>query len=440
MIPNTVASTTATPTTRRRWGIAWLLSLGVLVNYLDRVNISVAQQALHHSFGISTVSFGYLLGAYSWTYALLQLPSGVLLDKLGLRRVGIVSAFIWSAACFAGAAAIGTVSLFASRLLLGVGEAPTFPLSAKAVGEWFPEQERSLPTAMFDSAAKFSPAIGVPLMGLILFHFGWRESFVFTGALSFIFFLLFYFLYRNPADDPHVSASERAYIGTKNSNTTESCAEDTTTTPPASLGYLMRQKKIIGLCLGFAAYNYSFYLMLTWLPSYLFTGLRMSAMHSVLAASIPWFFAGVVELIVGGWLVDALIRRGRDASRVRQVALILGMVCGLGIAGPAVTHRPVLVILSLSIGLAGLCTAAPVGWSIPALLAPPNSTGRVGGVLNQANQFAAISAPVLTGYLTAWTHNFRAAFAVAGFILLVGIAGYVLLLGRIERLPAPPAS
>ncbi|HEX4022796.1 MAG TPA: MFS transporter [Acidobacteriaceae bacterium] len=432
MNPEALAAPLGPPATHRRWGIAWLLGLGVLINYLDRVNISVAQQALHHSFGISTVTYGYLLGAYSWTYALLQLPSGVLLDKFGLRRVGVASAFLWSAACFAGAAAIGTVSLFLSRLVLGVGEASTFPLNAKAVGEWFPEHERSLPTAMFDGAAKFSPAIGVPVMGLLLLHFGWRFTFVFTGAISLVFFLLFFLLYRNPADDPHLSASERAYIEADLPH-----AEAKEQAASASLGYLMRQKKILGLCIGFAAYNYSFYLMLTWLPSYLATGLHMTAVHAVLAASIPWFFAGTVELLLGGWLVDALIRRGHDSSRVRQTTLVLGMVCGLGIVGPALTHSPALVLLAFSIGLGGLSVAAPVGWSIPALLAPPNSTGRVGGILNFANQASAISAPVITGYLTAWTHGFAAAFLVAGFVLLVGIAGYVLLLGRIERVPTP---
>ena len=166
---------------RSRWRIAWLLALGMMVSYLDRVNISVGQQALHRDFGLTTVAFGYLLGAYSWTYAILQLPSGVLLDRFGLRRVGMVSSFIWSAATFATAAAQGTVGLFSSRLLLGVGESPIFPLSAAAVARWFPEKERGLPTAMFDAAAKFSPAIGIPFVGLLLIHFGWRFSFAFTG-------------------------------------------------------------------------------------------------------------------------------------------------------------------------------------------------------------------------------------------------------------------
>src|SRR5271168_3000066 len=153
---------------RKRWSIALLLGFGVLVNYFDRVNLSVSQDALHQSFGISTVTFGYLLSAYSWSYALLQLPSGLLLDRFGVRLVGRISTLLWSVASFAAAVSTGIGGFIAARLLLGVGEAPTFPANAKAIGYWFPTAERSLATAIFDAAAKFAPAIGVPLIGILL--------------------------------------------------------------------------------------------------------------------------------------------------------------------------------------------------------------------------------------------------------------------------------
>ena len=137
---------------RRRWGIALLLGFGVLVNYFDRVNLSVSQAALTETFGISAVTFGYLSSFYNWSYAALQLPCGLLLDRFGVRLVGRVSTVIWSLASFAAAIATRMEGLFAARFLLGIGEAPTFPANAKAVGYWFPQQERSLAMAMFDSA------------------------------------------------------------------------------------------------------------------------------------------------------------------------------------------------------------------------------------------------------------------------------------------------
>ena len=150
---------------RRSWHIAFLLGLGVLVNYFDRVNLSVSHESLIAAFGISNIAFGYLSSAYNWTYALCQLPVGVLLDKFGVRRVGRISTFIWSVASFCASVAPGIPSLFAARFLLGVGEAPTFPANAKAIGLWFPAAKRGFATAIFDSAAKFSSVLGVPLSG-----------------------------------------------------------------------------------------------------------------------------------------------------------------------------------------------------------------------------------------------------------------------------------
>src|SRR6266496_4026224 len=232
---------------RRRWAISLLLGFGVLVNYFDRVNLSVSRDALQASFGISAVMFGYLSSAYNWTYALLQLPSGLLLDRFGVRRVGIISTMIWSIASFAAAISTGIGSLFGARFLLGIGEAPTFPGNAKAVGYWFPKQERSLATAIFDSTAKFSSAIGVPILGMLLLHFGWRWNFAATGIISLVYFALFYAYYKNPSQDRRLSEAEREYIrvgGAQPEDKARAAAG-------APLGYLLLQPKVLGLAMGF---------------------------------------------------------------------------------------------------------------------------------------------------------------------------------------------
>ncbi|ADV81890.1 MFS transporter [Terriglobus saanensis] len=409
---------------RRRWRIAWLLGLGVLVNYFDRVNLSVSHEALYTTFGISTVTFGYLSGAYNWTYAMCQLPVGVILDRFGIKRVGRVSSFLWSLASFGAATTPGIGGFFAARFLLGVGEAPTFPANAKAIGKWFPKSERSFATAIFDAAAKFASAIGVPVIGLILLKVGWRWSFALTGVVSVLYFGLFWLVYRDPEDDPKLTNVERDYI-----------ADDvpiTAVEERASLGALLRQRKVIAMVLGFGSYNYVFYLLLTWLPTYLSSALHIDLMHSFLYTGVPWLFATVTDLIVGGWLVDALIRRGWDANRVRKVILIGGTACGLGILGAAYAHTPMRALIWISISIGGLAAAAPVGWSMPSLIAPKGSVGTVGGIVNLSNQISGISAPIITGYLVAARHNFAWAFGVSAVYLLIGIAAYLFLLGRIE--------
>ncbi len=418
---------------RHRWGIALLLGFGVLVNYFDRVNLSVSRDALQDAFGISAVMFGYLSSAYNWTYALLQLPSGLLLDRFGVRCVGIVSTIIWSVASFAAAISGGIGALFASRLLLGIGEAPTFPAYAKATGYGFPKDERSLATAMFDAAAKVSSAIGIPVLGLVLLHFGWRWNFVATGLISVGFFVLFNAYYRNPSEDKLLSSAEREYIARGGAQ-----PEDRVRAAKgAPLAYLLRQHRVWGLALGFASYNYSFYLLLTWLPSYLSTVHHVDLLHSALYTSVPWLIATAMDLVVGGWLVDALIQRGWNPVRVRQVVLIGGTALGLGVLGAANANSAVSALFWISVALGGLSAASPVGWSIPSLIAPKESVGTVGGILNFCNQLSGIAAPIVTGYVVQATHSFFWAFAAAGIFLLIGIAGYVFLLGSMEPVPEP---
>ncbi len=431
-MPSTVSAIDI-PADRYRWTIGVLLGIGVLVNYFDRVNLSVSHAALVHDFGISPATFGQLSAAYSWTYAMCQVPTGVLLDRFGVRRISLASIAVWAVASLAAAVSPGVLLFFAARLLLGVGEAPTFPANAKAVGAWFPLAERSLATAIFDSAAKFANAVGVPLLGLLLLRVGWRMSFGFTAALSLGYMLLFAVLYREPLRRFSLSSANAGPAPD------QSAAE-----PPGqttwTLGQLLAQRKVLGLAIGFGSYNYVFYLLLTWLPTYLQQALHLSSQKSFLYTGAPWLVATAADLLLGGVLVDALIRRGADSSRVRQTALLVGMVCGLGILGGAFAHSVVGALVPISIAIGGLAAAAPVCWSIPALLVPNSSTGRVGSIINFASQLSAIAAPIVTGYCVQRTGNFQLAFFVAAGYLLLGIVAYVVLLGRIEPIAPLPSA
>jgi MFS family permease len=147
--------------------------------------------------------------------------------------------------------------------------------------------------------------------------------------------------------------------------------------------------------------------------------------------------AAVTDLVIGGWLVDALIQRGWNAVRVRQIVLIGGMSLGLGILGAANAHGTAAALCWISVSIGGLSAAAPVGWSIPSLLAPRESVGTLGGIMNFCTQLSAIAAPIATGYVAQATHSFFWAFAVAGAFLLLGIAGYIFLLGPMNPVPEP---
>ena len=421
------------PIPRLRWRIGGLIGAGVLINYFDRISLSVAGPQLQQSMGLTPSDLGLLFSAFFWSYAMLQIPAGLILDRFGVTRVGRWGAFLWGVASTITACAGGFAGIFIARMLLGIAEAPSFPANAKATGYWFPRTERALSTALFDAAAKFSNVIGVPLIALAVVNLGWRWGFGLVAAMSFAYFIAFYLIYQDPSRHPTLTREEHRYI-TDNGATPEG---QQSANPAGMLAYLLRSRKIWGLSIGFAAYGYCFYLFLTWLPGYLVQTMHMSILKSASFAAIPWLCATVSDLVVGGWLIDHLIQRGLDETRVRKGVLLSGMFCGLAVFGATTTTDPVYAILWISIALSGLAAAAPVGWSLPSLIAPRGGVGTVGGILNFTNNMMGAVAPIVTGYIVGSTQSFSNAFMVAGVVLIIGMISFVFLLGKIENLPEP---
>jgi MFS family permease len=411
-----------------------LLGSGVLVSFLDRVSLSAAAPQLARELSLGPAELGILFSSFLWCYALLQVPIGVVVDRLGVTRVGRWGAFLWSAASLATAFAGGFAGILAARIVLGIAEAPSFPAVSKATGHWFPRRERARATSIFDASAKFSNVIGVPLVAFVVVRFGWRWGFGVTSAISFAYFVAFYLLYRDPSSDARLTREEHGYI-LSGGSVPEGPSDSGTV---QMLGYLLGQPKVWGLAIGFGAYGYSFYLFLTWLPEYLVSTHGMTLLRSAGYTATPWAFATLTDLAVGGWLVDALIARGADETRTRKAVLVTGMLFGLAIVGATRTNDPVWATLWISISLGGLAAAAPVGWSIPSLIGPKGGVGAVGGIMNFAVNLMGIAAPIVTGLIVRQTHSFTDAFLAAAAILVVGAASFTFLLGKIETLPGPP--
>src|SRR5258708_1606933 len=418
---------------KHRWTIGLLLGGGILVSYFDRINLSVASPQLQQEFGLSPAEMGLLFSAFFWTYALLQIPVGMILDRFGVKTIGRWGAFLWGLASTITSFATGFQSVLTARALLGLAEAPGFPVSSKATGYWFPRKERAMATAIFDAAAKFSNVIGVPLVAFAVVKWGWRWGFGLTAVLSFIYFSFFYLFYRNPSQDTRLTEIEYRYMKDRGGVPEERSSGSVL----GMLSYLLKQSKRWGLLLGFAAYGYVFYLFLTWLPGYLVQTMHMSIIQSAGYATIPLPVATITDLIAGGWLIDHLIAKGKDETTVRKTVLVTGMLLGLAVVGATLTHRPGWAILWISISLGGLAAAAPVGWSLPSLIAPKGGVGTVGGIINFANNMMGAAAPVVTGFIVHTTHSFTKAFLVAGAILGAGIISFVFLMGKIEPISEP---
>ena len=429
------AAGTLRPRGHVRWTIAILLFCGVVINYFDRVNLSVAAKPLQATYGLSAAQYGIILSSFLWSYAILQIPVGQLLDSFGVKWLMRIGTILWSLATFMTAIVSGMGLIILARVLLGAAEAPAFPGASKATGYWFPLNERGLATSSFDAAAKFSNVIGVPIVAWAVTVWGWRGGFWVTGVLSALFAIAWWIIYRDPREKKNLSREEYDYIRVGGAQT-----EGAAPTALATLGFLLRQRKIWGMTIGFAAYGYSFYLLLTWLPGYLQTTYHMTVLKSGWYTIIPWAVATVTDLVIGGWLVDRLIASGHEPTRVRKTLIVIGMLMGLFVIGAAFTRNPNIAIVWITLALAGLAFAAPIGWSIPALVAPTGTVGMVGSIMNFFNNVMGILAPIVTGFIVAGTGSFAIGFIVAAVILAVGILCYVLLLGDIRQIEPPAAA
>ena len=208
----------------------------------------------------------------------------------------------------------------------------------------------------------------------------------------------------------------------------------------ASYLYLLRQRKVWGLTLGFSAYGYLFGFLITWLPTYLQSTFGINILKASVYVLIAWGTGTVADLVVGGWLVDHLIKRGADPNRVRKTALVAGLILGFAIVGAAFTKDITVAVIWITIAVAGISFHAPVGWSLPGLIAPTNSTGQVGAIMNCLNNVANFFAPVVTGIIVQRTGSFYSALVTAGVILIVGIFSYTVILGHIDKVPDPAGS
>jgi MFS family permease len=247
-----------------RWYIVFMAFLGTAINYIDRANLGVALPALKHEFGLSPETSGLILGAFFWTYAACQLPSGWFVDKVGPRIAYTFAVVWWSIFTAATAVARGFTSLFGFRLLLGIGEAPAYPTNAKAVAEWFPRSERAFATSIYDSGARAGTVAALPLCTWIIGSYGWRASFVITGIIGILWSFIWYALYRHPTKHPLISDAEREHIVSGQPPVNAAALG-----PKVPWSSLFKFRAVWGMMLGFFCLNFVIYFFVTWFPTYL---------------------------------------------------------------------------------------------------------------------------------------------------------------------------
>lgn len=421
----------AAPPGRVRWVMMTLVFFGVAINYLDRTNISVLVPTLEKTLHIGPALMGVALSAFFWAYVVMQMPSGLLLDRWGARLLFSVSMAWWSLVQVATSLVNGFGALLGIRVLLGIGESPAFNVSAGVIADWLPEQERGIGGGLVEAALNVGSAFAPPLVVLIALHWGWQATFVTTGILGLIWLLFWRHYYRKPEDHPTLSTAELQYIQQGRSQSPASAER-------VPFSTLLGSRGSWGLGLGYFADVYLSNIFFAWLPAYLIQQRHMSLLTTGYVASIP-YLAGFVGALVGGRISDALIRRGMPSLRARKTLLVIGMLGGTVVIPAVLVGSAAWAVVLLSVANAFLYVSNGVFWATVVDLSPARAVGTVAGFVGFIGLIGAILAPLVTGLLVAATKSFVPPLVTGGLLCVLGALAFGFMTRPIRPAPRSPA-
>jgi sugar phosphate permease len=422
--PQKSAEAPVPPRVRRAQVIALsLLILSGVINYVDRGTLAIANHNIANDLGLSLVQMGLLLSAFSWSYALAQLPTGGLVDRIGPRRFLGAGLIVWSIAQAAGGLVSNFTQFIAARMCLGIGEAPQYPSAARVVSNWYPVRKRGTPTGVFNSASPLGSAVAPLVLSQVIIFFDWRWMFILTGAAGIIAAAIWFALYRDPSDLT-LTPDEVSYL---NEEAEEKVVAKVTFSDWASL---FSYRTTWGMILGFFGSVYLNWVYLTWLPSYLITERHMSLARTGVAASVP-FFCGFIGCLVAGWLSDQVTKRTVGSPvKGRRIPVIIAMLGMAAFTVPAAlveSNTIALACISVVIFLANAASAC--SWALATAAAPSNRIASLGALQNFGGFIGGALAPIVTAYI-AQSFSFVPALLTGAAIAFAGAMSYLFLVTK----------
>ncbi len=421
--------------TRTRFAILALLFVSVVINYLDRANLSVAAPLLGKQLGIDPVRMGLVFSAFGWSYVFCQIPGGWLVDRWHPRELYAALIALWSVATALLGFSTGLVMLFALRLAIGVMEAPSYPMNNRVVTTWFPENERATAIGFYTSGQFVSLAFLTPVLMYLQIHFGWRSIFVSVGLAGIVWAAVWYILYRGPLSYPGANAEEIELIrrgGGLVDLSDRNMATEKQAFQFRDLGRVLASSKLWGIYVGQYALNSTLWFFLTWFPSYLVEYRGIAFQQAGWLASLP-FLGAFCGILCSGVFSDFLVRRGFSLSVARKTPIITGLLLSTSIVGANYARTPHWIIAFMGLAFFGNGLAS-ITWSLISTVAPRRLIGLTGGVFNFIGNLSSISVPVIIGALVRGG-DFSLALTYISGLALVGALAYILVVGKIERLP-----
>jgi ACS family glucarate transporter-like MFS transporter len=398
--------------------------MGMIFCYAQRGTLSVAAPFMMKERNLSPASMGLLLSAFFWSYSFMQVPAGWLVDRIGVKRAYAAGFVFWSLAAAGTGFARRLAELVALRIALGVGQAVAFPASASTVAHSFPDEQRGIVTAFYLSGVRLGQALVGAVGAIVIAAYGDRLFFVASGIVPLLWLVPWMRFWsrreeRSPAPDPGVKVA-----ATQGASFIDSVA-------------LLRHPSVLGIFLGFFAYDYAWYVYVSWLPGYLVLERKFTPAEMAFYGSVPYVAMSTV-ILLSGLLSDGLIRRGYAETAVRKSLISAGLLVACLIVPAGLVEDRMRAVWLMTASLCGLGIAAPNTWTLTQAVCAKRIVGTVSGIQNFGGNVGGIIAPALTGYIVHRTHSFVLALGVTGVVLVAGVLSYVLLISeRIDVTEAP---
>lgn len=386
-----------------RWFVFGIIFLLVMVNLIDRISLSIAMPTIAKEFDLSPTMQGIILSSFFWAYALLQIPGGWLIDKYGPRKMITGSTVLWGIFQTLAAFSTGGISLLLSRFMLGAGEAPLFPAGGKLNSTWLSSKERGRGAVIMDCGGPLGAALGGIVIAYMIAAIGsWRIVFAIIGIITMLLGVVTWkYLRDTPQEHENVNEEELKIIKAETVGNIKSAVikEDIS----KSIG--VSKISLVAILFGRAAWAMMFFGLLTWGPSYL-AQVRGFDIKGVGNATFIIFLFGSLGSLCGGFFSDSLVKWGvTQRIAIKSVLTISGISTLVAFSLLPCMNAPVIAIAVLSIAAFFLMWGS-LYWSFPALLAPKNKVGLVGGIMNMAGSLGGIIVPILVGFILQKTDNY----------------------------------
>jgi ACS family hexuronate transporter-like MFS transporter len=421
-----------------RWWIIGLVFLATLINYIDRLTISVLAPVITKDLGLSNTAFGGIVVWFLLAYTISQSVSGKLYDRVGTRRGFTFSILVWSVAAMAHALARGLVSLSIFRFVLGFGEAGNWPGAAKTVAEWFPIRQRALGMAIFNSGAAIGSIVAPPLIVFLQIQYGWQTTFMVTGTLGFLWLALWLLLYQTPDRHPWLTEEEHALIreGQRFGDTDPKVSASADVDSPRWRD-LLRRREVWGIVVARFLTDPVWWLYITWLPLYLANARGFSLTKIGLFAWIPYVAADAGSLL-GGWLSGFLIGRGWSVDRARKAVIVFATLLMPAGVLAAFASSPMVALALIGVVLFGFQVWINNVQTMPSDFFSAKAVASVAGL---GGTGAGIGSMIFI-FTTGWVvdhFSYTPILVVSGVLAPLGTIALFLVAGPIRRVSMRPS-